>query len=121
MLLTLFRRHVWTRTLAALLAAVVCGVNWVHVGGDDPGCDPVPIHSDQSARHVSGDGPASGAPAEHCPFCHFLRLLQTALSAKSLAIGGVSQTEAQRATSGTLGVALVALHLPSRAPPAVQI
>ena len=78
------RKQVLSRALAALLALVVCGgsLDWGHAGGDDPDCNPVFVHHDHNAHHISAE-PSNAAPAaDHCYICHSLRLLHTTLIAR---------------------------------------
>jgi len=121
MSLTLFRRHLRTRALAALLAVVVGGatVSWGHAGGDDPGCDPALVLLGQQAPQLAAQGPAP--PTDHCPLCHFLRALQLAVFAKPLAAVGVFRTALRPSPDGVLAVQLVAFNVASRAPPAIHL
>ena len=121
MSLTVFRRHMRTRVLAALLAVVVCGatVNWGHAGGDDPGCDLTLAVPGQQAPHLATQ--ASAPATDHCPLCHFLRLLQVAISAKPLAAVGVFRTALCLPSGGAAVVQLFAFNVSSRAPPASHL
>jgi hypothetical protein len=119
-LLRVLRRHASARTLVALLIVAVWGgtVDWGHTGWDDPACDPMPVQHDHAAHRVSNDTRTPIAPAGHCEFCHFLRLLHTALSAKSLAASLVAHSDPHRPPDRVFAAALFAFYVPSRAPPA---
>lgn len=121
MLLSAFHRSVRTRAFAMLLAVAVCGAtfDWGHSGWDDPACDPAPVLHNAAAHRLTGDGRTPAAPADHCSLCHFIRLLHTALSLASLPASQTHQAAAARAADGVPAIVQVALHLPSRAPPAL--
>ena len=122
MLLRLLRRRARTRLAAILLSLMVCGsaVNWGHSGGDDPGCDPTVTLQGQAPAHV-GVPSAAASPTDHCPLCHFLRVFQTAISAKSFQATGISTAAAAPTPDPVLAPSLLALKLSSRAPPAVLL
>ena len=119
MFLSAFRQSVRTRAFALLLSVAVCAatVDWGHTGWDDPACDPVPVLHSHSAHHLTGGGETSDAPADHCSLCHFLRLLHTALSLKSLPASELWQTAERRTPATAVALALLAFNVPSRAPP----
>jgi hypothetical protein len=122
MILRLLRRRARTRLAATLLSLAVCGaaVNWGHTGGDDPGCDPALVLQGQAPAHV-GAPSAAASPTDHCPLCHFLRIFQTAVSAKSFQATGVSSAAASPSLDHVLAPSLLALNVSSRAPPAILL
>jgi hypothetical protein len=122
MLLKLLRRCARTRVAATVLSLVLCGavMNWGHMGGDDPGCDPTLFVLGHSAVQIGA--PASGpSPSDHCTLCHFLRLLQTAISIKSFAASHLADAAACRPPDRMLAPSLLAINLSSRAPPAILL
>src|SRR5579864_160016 len=119
MLLKLLRRHLRTRTVAALLALAICGST--HVRADDPGCAPVLSYHDHAAHRFTTSTNSPASPADHCNLCHLQRLLHTALSAQSFVATIVHQTETRRPTDAALTASTFSFTLPSRAPPASQL
>jgi hypothetical protein len=121
MVLRLLRRRARTRFAATLLSLLVFGAaaNWGHAGGDDPGCESALTLQAQLPAHVGT--PTTGSPIEHCPLCHFLRVFQTALSAKSFQVAGVSASVASSSPDSVLAPSVLALNLASRAPPATLL
>ena len=114
------RHPVVSRVLAAVLAAVVSGgaLDWGHLGGDDPDCNPVLVHHDHSAHRFGAAPSQSVPPADHCYLCHSLRLLHTSVIARAAgAVPAVTSTPFRfadhLAAFGPVGVSLS-----SRAPPA---
>lgn len=122
-MLTRFRRNFRLQTIAMFLAVMVSGgtMEWAHGGWDDPGCDPVPIHHDHAAHRVAAGTRGPAAPLEHCALCHLLSSLRTARSAESLATDVAASAESRRPVDGTFTIALVALAVPARAPPAILL
>lgn len=120
-MLSLFRRHLRLQTIAIFLAVIVSGstVDLAHGGWDDPGCDPAPVQHDHAAHRFTAGTRGPEAPSDHCALCHLLRSLRTAHSAESLATDAAASAESHGPSDGTFAVALVALAVPARAPPAV--
>ncbi len=124
-MLTLFRRQLRLQTVAIFLAVIVSGgtMDWAHGGWDDPGCDPIPVQvqHDHSAHRFTAGTRGPEAPSDHCALCHLLRTLRTARSAESLATDAAASAESRGPFNGTFTVALVALAVPARAPPALLL
>ncbi len=122
-MLTLFRRHLRLQTIAMFLAVMVSGgtMEWAHGGWDDPGCDPVPVRHDHAAHRVAAGTRGPEAPSDHCALCHLLSSLRTARPAESLAAHAAASAESRRPFDGTFAIALVAVTIPARAPPAVLL
>jgi hypothetical protein len=78
------RRPMMTRTIAALLALLVCGgaVDWGHVGDDDAACSVVVVPHDHTAHRFSASPTGAPQVPDHCYICHSLRLLHVALAAR---------------------------------------
>jgi hypothetical protein len=121
--LMLFRRHLRIHAVAVLLTVVVCGgtVDWGHAGWDDPGCNPVLVQHDHSAHRVKPDARGTGGDSDHCTLCHLLRTFHTALSVKSLPVHVVLSAAPRSPFDSPSIVALSALSVPSRAPPALVV
>jgi len=107
------------RTVAALLALVVCGgaVDWGHLGGDDADCDILVVPHDHSAHRFRAN-PPGGAPApEHCYICHSLRLLHTALAVRHERAAINLQRTQLGDVSNAIACQRFGVSLSSRAPP----
>jgi hypothetical protein len=78
------RTSLLTRSIAALLAVLVCGsaLNWGHAGGDDRDFDIVVVHHDHTAHRFS-TAPTTPSPSDHCYLCHSLRLFHYVLTSRS--------------------------------------
>ena len=122
-MLTLFRRHLRLQTMAIFVALVVSGgtMDWAHGGWDDPGCDPVLVHHDHAAHRFTAGRRGPQAPPAHCALCHLLRSFRTARPAESLAAVAVTSAASRGPFDATFTIALVALNVPARAPPAVLL
>jgi hypothetical protein len=114
------RRHAWTQVAAALISVVLCleMAAWGHSGLDDPGCNPAAVLLTHHSLRVTADTTASQTPEQHCLLCHFLHLLNLALSAQPLTAADIAQV-AQRWSPETVPiVSLLSFSVPSRGPPA---
>ena len=122
-MLSLFRRNLRLQTIAIFLAVIMSGgtMQWAHGGWDDPGGDPVPVHHDHSAHRFTAGTRGPEAPSDHCALCHLLSSLRSARSAESITTDASASAESRRPSDGTLTIALVALNVPARAPPAVLL
>jgi hypothetical protein len=121
--LMLFRRHLRIQAVAVLLTVAVCGgmADWGHAGWDDPGCNPVLVQHDHSARRVMPGARGSKGDSDHCTLCHLLRTFHTALSAESLPAHVVLSSAPRSLFDSSSLIALSTLSLPSRAPPALAV
>ena len=119
--LMLFRRHLRRHAVAVLMTIAVCGgtVDWGHAGWDDPGCSPVVVQHDHAAHRVVPGARGTGGASDHCTVCHLLRTFHTALSAKSLPAQVLLSAAPRGPFASPSIVALSALSVPSRAPPAL--
>lgn len=119
----LFRRHLRIQAVAVLLTVAVCGgtVDWGHAGWDDPGCNPVLVQHDHSAHRVVPGARGTGGDSAHCTLCHLLRTFHTALWAESLPAHVVLSAAPRSPLASPSVVALSALSIPCRAPPALVI
>ena len=115
------RSRFLARGLAAALAIIVCGgaLNWGHVGGDDPDCDPVLVLHDHSAHRFGATPSSSSQPAEHCYICHSLRLLHTMLVARGARAAVTVQSTSFRRFEDVVAFSAFGTARSSRAPPAV--
>ena len=115
-----FLRRNCARTIALLLASVVCfgATGLGHTGWDDPSCDPIPVHHDHNAhRFQSGRLPANPAD-DHCLACHSLRSLRTVLIAVHAAVTDDANVATVCAADAVLPGRVLDSTSPSRAPPA---
>ena len=117
------RKHFLSRGLTVALAALVLGgaLNWGHVGGHYPDCDPVLVHHDHNAHRFAAPPSTSSPASDHCYLCHSLRLLQT-----SLVAGGAHALPAVHSTpfnpvEGLAAKSVFAVDLSSRAPPSASL
>jgi hypothetical protein len=117
------RKHFLSRGLTVALAAMVLGgaLNWGHVGGDDPDCDPVLVHHDHNAHRFTAAPSTSSPQTDHCYLCHSLRLLQTSLVARGAhAVTAVHSTPFSP-IEGLAAKSVFAVDLSSRAPPSASL
>jgi hypothetical protein len=123
MYLMLFRRHLRIQAVAVLLTVAVCGgtVDWGHAGWDDPGCNPVLVQHDHAAHRVMPGARGTRGDSDHCTLCHLLRTFHIALSAESLRAHVVLSAAPRSPFDSPSVIALSALSLPSRAPPALAV
>ncbi len=123
MLLTFFRRLFRRQSLAVFLVLLVGGgtLDWGHAGGDDPGCNPIPVQHDHSAHRLKAAERGTQAPADHCTLCHLLRIFHTALSAQSHGAYVGATAAARHTLSRSFVVSLVSFAVPPRAPPALVL
>ena len=117
------RKRLLSRVVASLLTLIVCAgsLDWGHAGGDDPGCNPVLVHHDDSAHRFSSAPTQTAPAADHCYICHSLRLLHTTLIARgarvALTVGSTPVWQfARLATPDAIGLARS-----PRAPPALSL
>src|SRR5579884_2952448 len=84
MCLRVGRDRFLSRSIAALLALLVCGgaLDWGHIGGDDRDCDIVIVHHDHAAHRLSTAPARAPASNDHCYICHSLRLLHHAVASR---------------------------------------
>jgi len=113
------------RALAAVLALFVCGgaLNWGHVGGDDPDCDPaLVVHDHAFHRFAFTAAPAHPTqPADHCYICHSLRLLHTSLAVRGAHSVVTVRSTPLRQVERVEVLNGCAVSLSSRAPPTVSL
>jgi hypothetical protein len=115
-----FISRVATRTIALLLATIVCAgaTGLGHSGWDDLSCDPIPVHHDHNA-HRFKPGRLPTAPAEdHCLACHSLRSLGTGLIVIHSAVRADAHVATICAADPVLSGRVLDSTAPSRAPPA---
>src|SRR5215468_4146152 len=115
-----FISRVATRTIALLLASIVCGgaTGLGHSGWDDISCDPIPVHHDHNA-HRFKPGRLPTTPADdHCLACHSLRSLGTGLIVIHSAVADDAHVVAVCAADLVLPDRALDSTAPSRAPPA---
>jgi hypothetical protein len=117
------RKHFLSRGLTVALAAMVLGgaLNWGHVGGDDPDCDPVLVHHDHNAHRFAAAPSTPTSPADHCYLCHSLRLLQTSLVARGQHAVPVVHSALFCPAEGLAATSVFAVDLSSRAPPSASL
>lgn len=123
MWLRVVRNRFLSRSVAMLLALLVCGgaVNWGHVGGDDRDCDVTVYHHDHTAHRISTAPANSPTPSDHCYICHTLRLLHQAVTRRHERVAVDLQT-AVRHDADVLTVRDgLRVGIASRAPPAVRL
>jgi len=113
-----------SRSIAALLAVIVCGgaLDWGHIGGDDRDCDVIVVtHHDHTAHRVSTAPANNSSSTDHCYICHSLRLLHHAVTSRYERVAAALQTVDRS------GVDVIAVRdgsrvgIASRAPPAVRL
>jgi hypothetical protein len=108
-----------SRAVALLLAGVV-SLGVLHTGGDDPNCDPTPVHHDHNAHRLRAGTLPVGAQ-DHCLFCHSLRSLRNGLVATQTPVADTLHTAAIRTSSVVLSGRPLDPNAPSRAPPSVLL
>jgi hypothetical protein len=117
------RNRFLSRSVAAFLAALVCGgaLNWGHIGGDDRDCDvAVVTHHDHSAHRLS-TAPGNSSSNDHCYICHSLRLLHQAVTRRHERVV-VAVRSVHRVDSDVLAVRDgLQVGVASRAPPSVRL
>jgi hypothetical protein len=123
MWMSAIRGRLASRGLAALLTLLVCGgaVDWGHAGGDDPDCDPVPVHHDHTAHHFSAQPTQAAPAADHCFICHSLRLLHNGLTTRSARSAADVRTAAVYRPDAIIAIRTLVVPRPSRAPPDVSL
>ncbi len=114
------RRYVWTQVVATLISVVLCAevAAWGHSGLDDPGCNPAAVLLTHHPLRVTSGTAPSQTPDEHCLLCHFLHLLNLALSAQPLATAHVARVGRRPPPETVPIVSLLSFSVPSRGPPA---
>jgi hypothetical protein len=114
------RSRFLARGLAAVLAVIVGGgaLNWGHIGGDDPDCDPVLVLHDHNAHRFGTSAAHSPQPVEHCYLCHSLRLLHTMVVARGARAAVTVQSTLFRQFEGVVAFSAFGTARSSRAPPA---
>ena len=123
MWLRAIRKGLLSQGLAAVLIALVCGaaLDWGHVGGDDPDCDPVLVYHDHTAHNSRLDASRSVPPVDHCYICHSLRLLHNSVAARAAGAVFTLQFTALRHVDTLAASGAVGLARPSRAPPVASV
>ena len=114
------RHRVVSRVLVAILACLVSGgaLDWGHLGGDDPDCNPVLVQHDHAAHRVGAAPSQSAPPADHCYLCHSLRVLRTSVIARVTGAVPAIRSTPFRLADHRAAVGPVAAARSSRAPPA---
>jgi len=105
-----------------VLAAVVClgATGLWHSGGDDFGCDRIPVHHDHNAHRFRSGKVPTGA-SEHCLLCHAFRLLGSGRVTAHVHIADPASVAAIRTTTFHFATLLVTAGTASRAPPAILL
>ncbi len=123
MRLRAFRRGWLSQGLAAVLTVLVCGaaLDWGHVGGDDPDCDPALVYHDHTAHNSQLQSSRSVPPPDHCYICHSLRLLHNSVAVSAAGAFVTLQSTALHHAEALAASGAVGLAGPSRAPPVVSL
>ena len=116
-------RRLLERWLAAVLAIVVVGgaVDWGHAGGDDPDCNPAPLHHDHSAHRFDAAPSKAPQPLEHCYICHSLRAFHTSLATGRARVAAPPESTLLAHREGAAVRNAHGVALSSRAPPVVSL
>jgi hypothetical protein len=117
------RYRVLTRGLAVALATVVCGgaLDWGHVGGDDPDCNPVLAFHDHAAHRFAPAPSQPSQPGDHCYICHSLRLLHTGLTSRGTHAALSLQSTQYHQGDPLAARSALSVALSSRAPPLAHL